>query len=76
MRLLTAKEAAEQLGISLSLVYALCKVGVIHCTRHGRPGRRGCIRIAEEALASYLAQCRGEGRLDASPLGLKHITLN
>lgn len=54
---MTVRQAAQKLGISLSLVYALCHEGVIHHTRHGRPGKRGTIRISEEALRDYRAGC-------------------
>jgi excisionase family DNA binding protein len=71
-KLLTVKEAAGRLGISLSLVYELCKVGLIRCTRHGRPGKRGCIRIAEADLHAYLAaKTTAERHEDEEPL--RHI---
>ena len=70
--MLTVKAAAERMRISPSLVYALCREGVIRCTRHGRPGKRGTIRISEQAVDEYLAGCRTEGR--PAPLPLKHIT--
>jgi excisionase family DNA binding protein len=73
--MLTVKQAAARIGISPSLVYALCHDGVIRHTRHGRPGRRGCIRIEESAIEEYRETCRKQGRPDAAPLVLKHITL-
>lgn len=72
--MLTVKQAAAKLGISPSLVYALSTLGVIAHTRHGRPGRRGCIRIAEDELERYREASKGEGR-KAAPLVLKHITV-
>lgn len=57
---MTVREAAAKIGISVSLVYALVEAGVIRHTRHGRPGRRGCVRISEEALAEYMASCEAE----------------
>lgn len=51
------KSTAARLGVSRSLVYELCRLGVMRHTRHGRPGRRGAIRITEEAVAEYLAAC-------------------
>lgn len=71
MKLLTVKEVAVRLGISPSLVYELCKAAVIRCTRHGRPGRRGTIRITEESVNEYLAACEGGERLTEEPL--RHI---
>ena len=50
---MTVKDAADKLEISASLVYELCRMGIISHTRYGRPGSRGCIRISEEALAAY-----------------------
>lgn len=56
----TVTEAAERIGISASLVYELCRLGVIRHSRHGRPGKRGCVRIAEDAIAEYLTQAEQE----------------
>jgi excisionase family DNA binding protein len=52
--MLTVKQVAEQLGVSAGLVYSLCSLGVLRHSRHGRPHRRGCIRISEDAVAEYL----------------------
>jgi excisionase family DNA binding protein len=51
MRMLTVGEAAECLGVSVSLVYALCARKMLRHERHGL--RRGVIRIPEEALDEY-----------------------
>jgi excisionase family DNA binding protein len=70
---MTVRQTAERIGISPSLVYELCRLGVIKHTRHGRPGKRGCIRISEEAIAEYLASCmRDKPEWTEGPL--KHIT--
>lgn len=66
--MLTVKQFAERLGVSPSLIYALCRAGVIGHLRHGRPGKRGCIRIEEAALASYCEASKGAGRTIAPPL--------
>jgi excisionase family DNA binding protein len=58
---LTVKQTADRIGISASLVYYLCQSGVIRHLRHGKPGKRGCIRISEEAIAEYLAACECDG---------------
>jgi excisionase family DNA binding protein len=51
MKGLTVREAAERLGLSVSLVYALCAAKRIRHERHGM--RRGTIRIPEEAIEEY-----------------------
>lgn len=66
---MTVQQAAEKIGISASLVYDLCREGIIRHTRHGMPGHRGTIRISDEAVAEYLAACeRTRGTDDRSPL--------
>jgi excisionase family DNA binding protein len=70
----TVKQAAQRIGISASLVYELCNLGVIRHGRHGRPGKRGTIRIEDEAVAEYMKMCQREGSRPA-PLPLRHITL-
>ena len=54
---MTVQEAARRIGVSASLVYALVHEGVIPHTRHGRPGKRGTIRITDEAIEEYIAAC-------------------
>ena len=49
--MLTVKQAADQLGVSPSLVYGLCKEGRIRHERHGLG--RGTIRIPPDALDEY-----------------------
>jgi excisionase family DNA binding protein len=71
---MTVREAAKRIDVSPSLIYALCRDGVIPHTRHGRPGKRGCIRITEEALAAYIAASKGAEQQSAS-LTLAHIKL-
>jgi excisionase family DNA binding protein len=69
---MTVAEAAEKIGISASLVYELCRLGVIRHSRHGRPGKRGCIRISDEAVADYLVEAERLGSpLEEGPL--KHL---
>src|SRR5687767_10788047 len=72
----TVAQVAELLGVSRSLVYTLCAAGLIRHSRHGRPGRRGCIRIDEAALEEYRQSCKGEGRHPAAPPDLQHIRLS
>jgi excisionase family DNA binding protein len=70
---MTVAEAAKKIGISVSLTYELCRLGTIRHSRHGRPGRRGTIRISPEAVAEYLANAERRSPLpdDSSPL--KHL---
>jgi excisionase family DNA binding protein len=72
MKMLTAKEAAQRLGVSAALVYALCASGKIAHERHGLG--RGTIRISEEALAEYRKACQVEAPRSAVA-GLKHIKI-
>lgn len=51
--LLTVEEAAEQLGIGRTLMYALVKQGAIESVQIGR-----LRRIPADALPRYLAQLR------------------
>lgn len=69
---MTVRQAAERLGISASLVYALCRDGVLKHFRHGRPGKRGTIRIPEQAVAEYIASCE---RRPYAAMELKHLHL-
>jgi excisionase family DNA binding protein len=55
----TVIQAAQTLGISASLVYALCGRGMIRHERHGV--RRGTIRITAEALEEYRHSCTVAG---------------
>lgn len=77
--LLTVKAAAERLGISAALVYALCSRRRIRHERHGLG--RGKILIPEEALGEYrqsrtVAAEPGASVPQRSPtMKLKHITL-
>lgn len=68
--MLTVKQAAKMIGISPSLVYELCRLGLLRHSRHGRPGKRGTIRISETALAEYslLSEREGEPASDEGKL--------
>jgi excisionase family DNA binding protein len=70
---LTVKQAAGRMGVSPSLVYALCGRRLIRHERHGL--RRGKIVIPEDAVEEY---CRrrtveaGEGTApDPAPVRLR-----
>jgi excisionase family DNA binding protein len=81
--MLSVKEAAERVGVSVALVYGWCSAGLLAHHRLGLPGKRGCIRIAEQDLAALLAGQRKAGRLPAAPsppsapaVKLKHLELS
>jgi excisionase family DNA binding protein len=52
--LYSVKQAAGLLSGSIATVYSLCASGTLRHTRIGRPGRRGVIRIPQEAIDEYL----------------------
>lgn len=76
---LTVKEAAECLGVSTALVYALCAERRIKHERHGL--RRGKILISEEALAEYRegltveVKPREAEKIVRKPPVLKHLRI-
>ena len=75
--MLTVKQVAERLRISASLVYSWCEDHLLPHYRMGGKGKRGKILIEEAALDAFLQSRRVEGKpVDASSLGLKHITLS
>lgn len=53
-QLLTPREAADQLRLSVTAVYALCDSGALPCYRIG--AKRGRRRIKASDLAAYLDQ--------------------
>ena len=53
--MLTVKQAAERLGVSPALIYALCRRRAIDHLRLGLG--RGAVRISEEALAEFQDRC-------------------
>ena len=59
---LSVREAADKLGVSTALVYALCARKRIRHERHGIG--RGRIRITEQALEEY----RLAVTIDAEPM--------
>jgi excisionase family DNA binding protein len=74
--MLTVKQVAERLRISASLVYSWCEDRVLPHFRMGGKGKRGKILIEEAALDAFLQSRKVEGKpVEASSLGLKHITL-
>jgi excisionase family DNA binding protein len=81
MSLLTVKQAAERAGVSVALVYDWVAGGLLAHHRLGRPGRRGCIRVAQADLDAFLAAQRREGAAPAAapprkpPVRLRHLDL-
>ena len=66
---LTVKQAATRAAVSTSLIYESCARSVLPHIRLGRPGKRGCIRIASDELDGFLASRRiEEAAIDDSPL--------
>lgn len=53
--MLTVKNAAKRVGVSPSLIYALCAEGRLPHVRLGREGKRGTIRIRLEDLDELIA---------------------
>ena len=72
---MSVKQAAERAGVSDSLVYAWCRDGGLRHSRFGRPGRRGCIRIAPADLERFLADCTKDGTPATAPLVLNHVAV-
>ena len=78
--MLTVKAAAEHLGVSPALIYALVAARKIRHERHGL--RRGAIRIPEDALDEYRRRCTigaEEGTASVPPpprpqVRLKHLS--
>jgi len=74
--MLTVKQVAARLRISPSLVYSWCEDQLLPHYRMGGKGKRGKILIEEAVLDAFLQSRKVESRpVDASSLGLKHITL-
>ncbi len=57
---LTAAEVAERLRCSVQLVYQAVAEGRLRCLRLSGTGKRGTIRIREQDLEEFLAECRVE----------------
>jgi hypothetical protein len=76
MRLLTARQAAELAGVSVSLLYAWCAEKLLVHYRLGTKGRRGKLMIDEQDLQIFLASCRQEAQPQAEAPPLKHIKLH
>jgi excisionase family DNA binding protein len=82
--MLTPRQAAEKVGVSVSLVYAWVESRQLAHYRVGAKGRRGAIRIAEADLAAFMEGLKvpaaAEEKRQAPPapkpkLKLKHVTV-
>jgi excisionase family DNA binding protein len=71
--MLTPRIAAERMGVSSSLIYQLCKEGVLRHFRFGGKNKRGKLMIDECDLAAFIERCRRE---PVRPMAaLRHISL-
>jgi excisionase family DNA binding protein len=72
MPLLNVHEAAKQSGVSKSLIYELCRSGLLIHYRVGGKGKRGRVLIDTDDLSEYLGSCKvEEERIAEEPL--RHI---
>ncbi len=55
---MTVKEFADRAEISLSLAYLLIAEGRVPHRRIGQRGKRGCIRITDDDLKSFLESAK------------------
>ena len=67
-RLLTAKQVADRLQISLSTVYLWVDQGVLPCIALSRGTRKRCLRFDEEALEHWLEERIEKSCVDRLPL--------
>jgi len=81
--MLTIKQVAERLGLSMTTVYGWISSGALPHFRLGGKGRRGCIRVAESDLAAFLEAHKCGGWQNAPPPlarrpspRLKHLALS
>lgn len=57
--LLTVKDVAERLNVSVSTVYEILQSGLLPCVKVGLRG--GAIRVSEDDLNAYITACRSGG---------------
>ena len=70
---MTAKQASEALGISLSLIYQLAAENRIAHYRIGRSGRRGKLVFDEDSVRQFKESCRVTTTPEPSKYELKHL---
>jgi excisionase family DNA binding protein len=56
--LITPLEAAEQMRVSRSTVYALVEEGTLKAIRIGQKGKRGKLLISQDEIERFLKLCR------------------
>ncbi len=73
--MMTVKQVAERLSVSLGTVYAAIDRGQLKCYRFGR--RSGTIRVSEEYFREYLASSQVEraATMAGMPYRFKHLNL-
>lgn len=64
--MLTPKQVAERINVSVSLVYAICSEGLLPSYRFGGSAKRGRVLIDEEDLLEFMRRCRRDwkGEID------------
>lgn len=72
MKPLTVKQAAERLGVSVPLIYALCAAKKLRHERHGLG--RGTIRISVEAIDEYRESVTTVPAAPEARRKFKHLT--
>lgn len=65
--MISPKQIASRLGVSLSLVYSWLDSGSLPHYRFGRKGRRGRIMVDESELDGFVAGMKAEGRKEPPP---------
>lgn len=78
LRLLTVREAADQLSLSIASIYEMVRAGRLPAVRVGRRG--GAIRIRPEDLEDFLQASSQQTQKQSAPrvarrVKLKHIRL-
>lgn len=73
-QMITPRQAASRLGVSVSLIYQLCRQAALRHYRIGGIGKRGRIAIDEADLQSYQAACCKEA--SQAPATLRHLKLS
>jgi excisionase family DNA binding protein len=70
--MLTPKQVAAKVQVSVSLVYQWVKTGRVECLRLGGRGKRGKVLIFPESLDRFLESCKQQAK---PSLSLRHINL-
>jgi excisionase family DNA binding protein len=70
---ITPEEACARGCVSVSLVYAWCKAGILPHYRLGRAGKRGKIVIDEDDFDGFLEKMKVNGPHQENEGNLKYI---